>query len=67
MIRAVPVEYFISPDKSGPDHMAFLSTVTDQFMTFDGTDIWENFDDLKEVADKEFCDRVMPLCPEWFL
>jgi len=67
MIRAVEVQYFLEDTKDKPSHMAFLSTVTDQFIMIDGTHVWDSWSDLTTYADTEFLDRVRGLCPEWFL
>ncbi|MCH8272139.1 MAG: hypothetical protein IIB41_02685 [Candidatus Marinimicrobia bacterium] len=65
MIIVVEVNYFqLENDK--PDHIAFLCTVTDQFIKFDGTHVWDSWAEFETYADKEFLDRVRGLCPQWF-
>ena len=66
MIRVVPVEYFIEDTPDRPSHLAFLSTVTDNFISFDGCQVWDSWADLAEYADEEFLERVQGLCPAWF-
>lgn len=68
MIRVVPVMYFLEDyENEKPSHMAFLDTVTDQFIMFDGTHVWECWLDLvNSGADDAFLERVRGLCPDWF-
>jgi hypothetical protein len=48
--------------------LAFLDTVTDTFVKYDGTHVWDSWEDLSEYCeDQEFLDRVKGLCPEWFI
>ena len=74
MIRAIPVEYYLD---AAPSHMAFLNTVDDMFIEFNGTMVWESWDELVEYVEGDedfvdnptlgFLDRVRGLCPQWFL
>ena len=71
MIRAVDFQYFSS---GRSDHMAFLDTVNDRFVEIDGEQVWGTKDELIECVnlaavaqDKGFIDRLLSLCPLWFL
>lgn len=67
MIRVVPICYYLDDDPGDESHLAFLDTVTDTFIEFDGEQIWESWDELSIVADKGFLGRMYDLVPEWFL
>ena len=67
MIRAVEVCYFLEDYPDKPSHMAFLSTVNDMFIKFNGTHVWDSWEDLAEDCDDPgFLERVKGLCPAWF-
>jgi len=71
MIRVVQFEYFSAGRN---DHLAFLDTVNDKFVEIDDEQIWGSKDDLLTCVnlcavsqDKDFIDRLLGLCPLWFL
>ena len=71
MIRAVQFQYFMN---GRDDHMAFLSTVTDNFLTFNGSQCWDSWEDLDSdmhvdtlPLDQELSERLKGLCPVWFI
>jgi hypothetical protein len=60
-------------DGDGPRQFAFWNTVSDQFLDYNGTQVWTNEEDLRadlvwhlgaEQADITFT-RLQPLVPEW--
>jgi hypothetical protein len=71
MIRSVQFEYFSS---GRVDSIAFMDTVTDKFIEINGEQHWqskrdfdENFPPAKTPDEILFYDRLMSLCPLWFL
>ena len=76
MIRAVPFEYFSS---GRADHIAFVCTITDRFLEFDGDQYWATWSELFEsmtcdnaypdgsAVEPDFMLRLKRLCPMWFL
>jgi hypothetical protein len=65
MIIAVPILYYIS-DKE-PSHLAFLDTVTDTFLSFQGVEVFDSWDDLQGWCNRpQMLERLRGLCPNWF-
>lgn len=69
MIRVVPVQYYLEDYDQGKfSHLAFLDTVTDQFLLFSGSHVFDSWSDLVEAgASEEFLERIKAGCPEWFM
>lgn len=67
MIIVVEVKYFLEDfDNNTPSHFAFLDTVYNKFLEFDGTHIWDSWADfISYCGDEKFQDRVKGLCPKW--
>ena len=63
MIRFVDLGQQIDGD--GPRHFAFFNTVTDQFMTFDGEEVFETVEEFKLAASGSYqLDRYLGLIPK---
>jgi hypothetical protein len=73
MIRFIDLGKQIGLDEDWPREFSFYNTITDLFISFNGTEVWKCRRDLDEDMDFEYGfrknedlrDRLFSLLPDW--
>jgi len=77
MIRFVDIGRQINCNPDGPRQFAIWDTIVDRFVTLNGEQVWDSFEEFKydaevalsynEPVPRDVINRVKGLCPEWAL